>query len=207
MASQAIKAFREGLWGNNPIFRQVLGICSTLAVTNRLVNTLVMCVGLVYATVLPAVTVSLLRRVTPRRIRMMVEVLVIAAYVIVLKLALEAFLPDVSRELGAYVGLIITNCIIMGRCEAFAAQNPPLPSAMDALGCGLGYSFVLLVIAFFREIMGFGTVFGFRVVGGWWTPWTIMVMAPGAFFMLAIVVWAARGIGPAAAEKAQGGGR
>jgi len=196
MASKYVTALKVGLWDDNPVFRQVLGICSTLAVTNRLVNTLVMCLGLIYATVLSSVTVSLLRNVTPRRIRMMVEVLIIAAYVIVLKLFLQAFMPDISRELGAYVGLIITNCIIMGRCEAFAGQNRPLLSAMDAVGSSLGYSLLLLFIAFFRELAGFGTLFGVQVLGAWWTPWTIMVMAPGAFFMLAVAVWLARSIAP-----------
>jgi len=201
MPPRTLQIFKTGLWDDNPVFRQILGICSTLAVTNRLVNTAVMCIGLVYTMILSSVTVSVLRNVTPRRIRMMVEVLIIAAYVIVLKLFLEAFLPDISRELGAYVGLIITNCIVMGRCEAFAGQNRPWPSLWDAFGCSVGYSFVLLFIAFFRELLGFGTFFGVPVLTGDWTFWTIMVMPPGAFFMLAIAVWLARSVAPAKAEE------
>ena len=199
MASAA-HTFKAGLWDENPVFRQVLGICSTLAVTNQLGNTTVMCVGLIYATVMSEVTVSLLRNVTPKRVRMMAQVLIIATYVIILDLVLKAFLPEISRNLGPYVGLIITNCIIMGRCEAFARQNPPLLSAVDGLGCGLGYSFVLLFVAFFRELMGFGALFGFQVLGDGWTKWTIMVMPPGAFFMLAIGVWLARGLTPGPAD-------
>jgi Na+-transporting NADH:ubiquinone oxidoreductase subunit D len=203
MPSKSLTVFKTGLWDDNPVFRQILGICSTLAVTNRLVNTAVMCIGLIYTMILSSLTVSLLRNVTPRRIRMMVEVLIIAAYVIVLKLFLEAFLPDISRELGAYVGLIITNCIVMGRCEAYAGQNGPWESIWDALGCSVGYSFVLLFIAFFRELLGFGTLFGLPVLTGDWTYWTIMVMPPGAFFMLAIAVWLARSIAPS--KAGQGG--
>ena len=202
----AAQTFKAGLWDENPIFRQILGICSTLAVTNQLGNTTVMCVGLIYATVMSEVTVSLLRNVTPKRVRMMAQVLIIATYVIILDLLLKAYLPQISRNLGPYVGLIITNCIIMGRCEAFARQNPPLLSAVDGLGCGIGYSLVLLFVAFFRELMGFGALFGFQVLGDWWTKWTIMVMPPGAFFMLAVGVWLARGLTPAPAE-AKGGAK
>ncbi|MHC4591816.1 MAG: NADH:ubiquinone reductase (Na(+)-transporting) subunit D [Planctomycetota bacterium] len=190
--SRSFQVFRAGLWDENPVFRQILGICSTLAVTNLLVNTCVMCVGLVFVLACSNVTVSLLRNYTPRRVRMIVQTLIIAAYVIVFKMLLDAYLPDVSRQLGAYVGLIITNCIIMGRAEAFAGSNPVWPSFVDGVGCGLGYSLILVVIAFFRELMGFGTLFGVRVLGDWWTPWTIMVMPPGAFFALALVIWVAR---------------
>jgi len=196
MPSRAVRAFTTGLWNDNPIFRQVLGICSTLAITNLMSNTVVMCLGLIYATAFSAATVSLLRNVTPNRVRMMVQVLIISAYVIVLDLFLKAFLPEISRNLGPYVGLIITNCIVMGRCEAFARQNPPFLSFLDGVGCGLGYSLALLFVAFFRELTGFGTILGFHVLGGWWTRWTIMVMPPGAFFMLAVAVWLARGLSP-----------
>lgn len=187
------RIFLDALGKNNPVFAQILGICSTLAVTNVVKNTLVMCVGLVFTTALSNVTVSLMRRRIPGRIRMMVEVLVIAAYVIMFDLAVKAFLPDVSRQLGPYVGLIITNCIIMGRAEAFAMTNPPVASLVDGLACGLGYTYVLLTIAVFREALGSGTIWGFRVMPSWWVNWSIMVMAPGAFFMLAIFIWIVKG--------------
>jgi Na+-transporting NADH:ubiquinone oxidoreductase subunit D len=198
--SRSYQVFRSGVWDENPIFRQILGICSTLAVTNLLLNTLVMCAGLVFVLAASNVTVSALRAWTPRRIRMIVQTLIIAAYVIIVKIALDAYLPDISEQLGAYVGLIITNCIIMGRAEAFAAKNPLWPSFVDGVACAIGYSLILIVIAFARELMGFGTLLGFQVLGEWWTPWTIMVMPPGAFFALALVIWAARRMSPRAEE-------
>lgn len=190
--SRSAQVFKSGIWDDNPVFRQILGICSTLAVTNLLTNTFVMCIGLIFVVVFSNVTVSLLRNYTPRRIRMIVQVLIIASFVIMFKIALDAYLPDISKQLGAYVGLIITNCIIMGRAEGFASSNPVWPSFVDGIATGLGYSFILIIIAFFRELMGMGTLFGVEVMGDWWRPWTIMVMPPGAFFALALVIWAAR---------------
>ena len=187
------KLFIEDLGVNNPVFAQVLGICSTLAVTNSVENTAVMCVGLIFTTALSNFTISLVRKIMPNRVRMMVEVLVIASYVIVFDLAVKAFLPDVSRQLGPYVGLIITNCIIMGRAEAYALTNPPFMSLMDGIASGVGYSYVLLTIAVFREALGSGTIWGLRVMPAWWTNWSIMVMAPGAFFMLALFIWVVKG--------------
>ena len=185
---------RQGLWDNNPVFRQLLGICSTLAVTNLMLNTLVMGLGLIYVTAASCLTVSLLRKHIPVRIRMMVQVLIIAAYVIVLDLLLKRFLPDISEALGAYVGLIITNCIIMGRCEGFARNNAPWPAFVDGLANGVGYTLVLLAIAFVRELMGAGTLLGYPVLGEWWTRWVIMVMPPAGFFMLAALIWIVRGL-------------
>jgi Na+-transporting NADH:ubiquinone oxidoreductase subunit D len=184
---------KENVGINNPVFVQILGICSTLAVTNVLKNTVVMCAGLVFVTGLSNLTVSSLRQFIPGRIRMMVETLIIAAYVIIVDVVLKAFIPDISRQLGPYVGLIITNCIIMGRAEAFALSNPPGLSLVDGLTSGLGYSYVLLIIAFLRELLGSGSIWGFRVLGDWWTNWNIMIMAPGAFFMLALFIWVVKG--------------
>lgn len=195
------QVFMDGVWYENPIFRQVLGICSTLAVTNLLKNTLVMVVGLIWAAAMSNVTFSLLRNATPRRIRIMVEVLVISFYVILLHLVLKAFLPDISRDLGPYVGLIITNCILMGRLEAFASSNRPWPSFVDGVSCGIGYGFILIGIAVVRELMGFGTLLGAPVLGAWWTRWTLMVMPAGAFFMLGLAVWACRYAWTVAEEK------
>jgi len=185
------KAFLLNLWQDNPVFRQVLGICSTLAVTNLATNTLFMCLGLTFATALTSWTCSALRHHTPRQTRMMVQVLIAAAYVIVVDIALRAYVPDVLRLIGPYVGLIITNCIIMGRAEAFAIKNPPVPAFLDGAGAGLGYSGVLLAIACVREPLGFGTLFGLPLPAreAWFHPVTIMVMPPGAFFMLALVSW------------------
>ncbi|NLK50339.1 MAG: NADH:ubiquinone reductase (Na(+)-transporting) subunit D, partial [Candidatus Cloacimonetes bacterium] len=127
---------------------------------------------------------------TPRSVRMMAQTLIIGAYVIIVDILLKAWLPDVSKQLGPYVGLIITNCILMGRAEAFAAQNKPLDSMIDGIGAGVGYTLVLLVISFIRELLGFGTLFGVRVMGEGWINWSIMVMAPSAFFILALMIWA-----------------
>ena len=195
---EARKLVLRGLWKDNAIFRQVLGICSTLAVTNLVLNTTVMCTALVLTTALSALTVSLLRNFTPRSIRMMVETLIIAFYVILFDRWLKAYWPDMSRQLGPYVGLIITNCIIMGRCEAYANSNPPLPSFLDGLFNGLGYSFVLLIIASIREPLGMGTYLGVALPyfsGPHFDKWILMVMPPGAFFTLACVIWMFRSFG------------
>ncbi len=191
MAISTKKIALDGVWYNNPIFRQVLGICSTLAVTNVVTNTAVMCIGLIYTNAVSCVTASALRSVTPFRLRIISSTLIIAAYVIVLQNFLMAYLPDISSQLGPYVGLIITNCIVLGRVEAFAMQNKPVPALVDGVSSAVGYSLVLLIIALFREALGFGTIAGISLPFDF-TRWTIMVMAPGAFFMLAIVVWIAR---------------
>lgn len=194
MNSKAGKITLANLGRENPVFAQILGICSTLAVTNVLENTAVMCAGLIFTTALSNTTVSVLRKWIPSRIRMMITTLIIAFYVILVDIVLKAYLPDISRQLGAYIGLIITNCIIMGRAEAFALNNKPGLSFVDGLTSGLGYGYVLLIIAFFRELLGSGTIWGFTVLGDWWVKWSIMVMAPGAFFMLAVFIWIVKGL-------------
>lgn len=193
--------FSKGVWKDNPIYRQILGICSALAVTNLLMNSLVMGIGLIFVTAFSSLTVSLLRNHTPKHIRMMVQTLIISAFVIIMDIFLKAYWPEMSKALGPYVGLIITNCIIMGRCEAFAQHNPPLLSFFDGATMGLGYTFVLLFIAFFRELLGFGTLFGIQVLGEGFVKWTLMVMPPGAFFMLGIVIWIARNVFPNTDEQ------
>jgi len=186
--------FYRNLWRENPVIRQILGICSALAVTNRLENSLVMGLGLMFVTAFSSLTLSALRNAIPDRIRMIVQTLVIAAYVIIVDIFIKANLPEISAALGPYVGLIITNCIIMGRAEAFARKNPPVISFFDGLFAGLGYTIILLCIALVREILGFGTIFGFDVNFLNFTNWTIMVVPPGAFFMIAIIIWIASGI-------------
>ncbi len=205
------RALLGQIWEENPIFRQVLGICSALAVTNLMFNTLLMCAGLVWSTVMAALTVSLLRSFIPRRVRMMVQVLIIAVYVIMVDITMRAYFPEVHRVIGPYVGLIITNCIIMGRLEAFSSKHRPLAAVADGLGAGVGYSLILLAIAFIREVLGFGTIFGVWQVpyrDAWWSSWTIMIMPPGAFFVLGVAVWVARhyALKRAAAGGGKGGG-
>jgi Na+-transporting NADH:ubiquinone oxidoreductase subunit D len=191
--SKSAKAFLDGVGASNPVFVQVLGICSTLAVTNVVANTVVMCIGLIWATAMSNVSVSILRKWIPARVRMMVETLIIAVWVIIVDIVLRAFLPDVSRQLGPYVGLIITNCIVMGRTEAFGLANPPGLSLIDGISSGLGYTYVLLIIAVVREILGTGTLLGYKILGPWWTNWSIFTMAPGAFFLLAVFIWVVKG--------------
>lgn len=205
-AGKRIRIFINNLGVDNPVFAQVLGICSTLAVTNKVANTVVMCVALIFTITLSNLTVSLLRRQIPSRVRMMVEVLIIASYVIVVDLALKAWMPDMSRQLGPYVGLIITNCIVMGRTEAFALSNPPLDSVVDGFSSGLGYAYVLLGIAIPRELLGSGSFWGLQVMPAGWTNWAIMVMAPGAFFMLALFIWFIKAVVlPRESEPGKGG--
>lgn len=189
-----ISAFKE-----NAIWKQILGICSALAVTNLIQNSLVMGLGVIFTLALSSFTISLIRNLIPKQVRMMAQTLIIASYVIIVDLFLKAYFPTISKSLGPYVGLIITNCIIMGRAEAFAGKNKPIDSMIDGIGAGFGYTIVLLIISFFREIFGFGSIFGIPVMGDWWQKWSIMVMAPSAFFMLAIIIWIIHG--PLAAKK------
>ncbi len=182
--------FNKGIFSDNPILVQVIGICSALAVTNRMMNSLIMGIALSFVTAFSSFTVSSLKDKTPKHIRMMVQVLIISFYVIIVDIFLKAYMIDMSKALGPYVGLIITNCIIMGRAEGFAISNPPIPSFFDGLAAGLGYTLVLLCIATIREILGFGTVFGFTILPAEFTKWTLMVMPPSAFFILACIMWA-----------------
>lgn len=200
--SQVRALAKRNLWDENQVLRQILGICSLLAVTNLLINSLVMGLGLIFTVSLSSLTISLLRRYTPHRVRMMSQVLIIAAYVILFDIIIRANLPQVSRALGPYVGLIITNCIIMGRAEAFAQHNPPLLALLDGFFAGLGYTLVLLAVAFIRELLGFGTIFGFNVNFLGWETWTLMVMPPAAFFIIGVFIWI---ISNLVARRAKGG--
>ncbi|ABR49326.1 RnfA-Nqr electron transport subunit [Alkaliphilus metalliredigens QYMF] len=196
MSKKTKRIFQLGILNDNPVFRQILGICSALAVTNLMINSLVMGIGLIFVTALSSFTVSVLRKHTPRHIRMMVQTLIISAYVIIVDIVLKAYYPSMSDALGPYVGLIITNCIIMGRCESYAQNNPPSLAFLDGIASGLGYTFVLLLIAFFRELLGFGSIFGITVMGAWWPRWIFMIMPPGAFFMLGILIWVMNSLVP-----------
>jgi Na+-transporting NADH:ubiquinone oxidoreductase subunit D len=188
---RAILAFRAGVWRDNPIAVQILGICSALAVTTRLENALVMGAAVVFVVMMSSLLVSLLRRVTPRRLRLIGEVVIIATFVIVVDQFLRAYYPDMSDRLGPYVGLIITNCIIMGRAEAFAMHNPPGLSVVDAAANGLGYTFILAAVGLVREIGGTGRiVFGERVLAEipGYPANHVLMAAPGAFIALGFLV-------------------
>ena len=186
---KGLVTLKEGAWTNNPLAIQMLGICSALAVTNRLENSLVMGAALIFVCIGSNLFVSLLRKYTPHRIRMIAEVAIIATFVIFFDQFLKAFYWDMSKQLGPYVGLIITNCIIMGRAEAFALQNPPILSIVDGAANGLGYAVILAIIGFFRELLGTGKVMGCDILSAdWYTPNQLMVLAPGAFIALGIVI-------------------
>lgn len=193
---------KEGVWENNPVSIQVLGICSALAVTNRLENSLVMGCALIFVATMSNFFVSVLRNATPRRIRMIAEVAIIATFVILFDQFLKAFYWDMSKQLGPYVGLIITNCIIMGRAEAFAMQNRAVPSMFDGLANGVGYAFVLALIGFVRELIGSGSVLGYQVLSlEWYVPNQIMILAPGAFVAMGVLIAILSAIGGASEES------
>ena len=189
MAEGIKQVISRNIWKENQVLRQILGICSSLAVTNLMTNSLVMGLGLTFVTSFSSLTISLLRNAIPHRIRMIVQTLIIASYVILVDIFLKANMTDISKALGPYVGLIITNCIIMGRAEAFAQKNPPVLSMLDGFFAGIGYTVVLMIIAFFREYLGFGTIFGFDANFLGFETWTIMVMPPAAFFLIGVLIW------------------
>lgn len=192
--TRSFKTAVEGLWANNPTFRMILGICSTLAVTNSVRNTIAMDIAVVFVITTSSLTVSLMRNIIPRRVRIAVYTLIIATYVIFVDQYLRAYYLDISEQIGPYVGLIIVNCIIMGRCESFASGNNVWLSVLDAFGVGVGYSLSLILIAAIREILGFGSILGFTVLGDWWTGWVIMIISPGAFIVLGVYIWILRAI-------------
>ena len=182
------------LFKNNPVFVQILGVCSALAVTTILRTAITMALAVIFVTSFSNVGVSLIRKVIPGSIRMIVEMTIIATLVILVDQLIKAFSYDLSKQLSVYVGLIITNCIVMGRAEAFAIKNKPGASLLDGIGNGVGYGLVLVVVAFFRELFGFGKLFGIVVFptvqnGGWYVPNGLMVTAPAAFFLIGAIIW------------------
>ncbi|MGI6401960.1 MAG: NADH:ubiquinone reductase (Na(+)-transporting) subunit D [Thermoguttaceae bacterium] len=197
ISEETKKSFITPLFENNPIFVQILGVCSALAVTTSLRTAVTMTLAVVFVTAFSNVGVSLIRNVIPNSIRMIVEMTIIATLVILVDQFIKAFSYDLSKQLSVYVGLIITNCIVMGRAEAFAIKNNVTDSLLDGIGNGLGYGAVLLTVAFFRELFGFGEIFGVAVLptvqnGGWYVPNGLMVTAPAAFFLIGGIIWIAK---------------
>ena len=197
MAEKRKEVLLDPLFNNNPIALQVLGICSALAVTTKLETSTVMCCAVFFVLLGSNLSVSLLRNSIPPNIRIIVQLTIIASLVIITDQFLKAYLFDISKQLSVFVGLIITNCIIMGRAEAYAMQNPPSMSVIDAMGNAMGYSIILLVTAFLRELFGSGKLFGVEVLplvteGGWYNPNGLMVLSPGAFFIIGIMIWLLR---------------
>jgi Na+-transporting NADH:ubiquinone oxidoreductase subunit D len=196
-------AIRETLTGpifkNNPIALQILGICSALAVTSSMRVTLVMCVALTLVTAFSGMFISAIRNQIPSSIRIIVQMVIIASLVIVVDQFLKAYAFEISKQLSVFVGLIITNCIVMGRAEAFAMKNPPIASFVDGIGNGLGYSVVLIAVAVVREVLGAGKLMGFEVLplvteGGWYVPNGLLLLPPSAFFLIGGFIWALRSV-------------
>tara|TARA_B100001093_G_scaffold484471_1_gene517916 strand:+ start:776 stop:1429 length:654 start_codon:yes stop_codon:yes gene_type:complete len=185
------------VFNENPIALQILGICSALAVTSSLKVTSVMCICLIVVAAVSSMLVSLIRNQIPGSIRIIVQMTVIASVVILVDQVLKAVAYDISKQLSVFVGLIITNCIVMGRAEGFAMKNPPIDSFLDGLGNGLGYSVILLALAFVRELFGTGTLYGFEVLpistnGGWYVPNGMLLLPPSAFFLIGLFIWGLR---------------
>ena len=185
------------LFNDNPIGLQILGICSALAVTTKMSVALVMCIALTLVTAFSNLFISIIRNRIPTSIRIIVQMTIIASLVIVVDQILGAVAYDISKQLTVFVGLIITNCIVMGRAEAFAMQNPPGLSFLDGIGNGLGYSLVLMTVAAIRELSGSGSLFGVEILplitnGGWYTPMGLMLLPPSAFFVIGLLIWALR---------------
>lgn len=199
------RVLTDPLVRQNPVTLQILGICSALAVTTTLATAVTMSLSLTVVLTLAAGVISAIRRHIPETIRLIVQIVIIASLVIVIDQVLQAYFAELSRALSVYVGLITTNCLVLGRTEAYARHHAPLPAMVDAFGNGLGYSLVLVVIGGLRELFGKGELFGTVVLplteaGGWFTPLSLMLLAPSAFFLLGLLVWAVRSWQPEQAE-------
>lgn len=196
------------IFQNNPIALQILGICSALAVTTSMSLSLVMALAVIFVTAFSSFFVSLIRNHIPSAIRIIVQMTIIASLVIVVDQILKAYAYEMSKQLSVFVGLIITNCIVMGRAEGFAMSNTPGMSFLDGIGNGLGYGFVLLVVGFFRELLGAGSVFGFTILptvqdGGWYVPNGLLLLPPSAFFIIGLMIWVMRSIDPGQVEETE----
>ncbi len=208
MAAPKAKEILFGpLVDNNPIALQILGICSALAVTTSMKTAMVMAIGVTVVTAFSNAAVSAIRQYIPSSIRIIVQMVVIASLVIVVDQILKAYMFDVSKQLSVFVGLIITNCIVMGRAEGFAMKNGPGISFLDGIGNGLGYTAVLMVVAFFRELLGNGSLFGYTILpldrnGGWYNPNGLMLLPPSAFFLIGGLIWLLRSFKPQQIEEA-----
>ena len=195
--SKMKKVLLDPIFNNNPIALQVLGICSALAVTSKLETAIVMSIAVTLVVAFANLAISLIRNHIPSSIRIIVEMTVIASLVIIADQLIKAYAFDVSKQLSVYVGLIITNCILLGRLEAYALKNPPMMSFLDGIGNGMGYSFVLITVGFFRELIGSGKLLGFTVIpvvtdGGWYVPNGLLLLPPSAFFLIGMLIWIIR---------------
>ena len=183
---------KNGISMENPIAIAVLGICSALAVTNKVENAIAMGLGVTFVVMASSLMVSLIRNFIPSKVRMITYMVIISSFVIVVQFFLQAYFPTIAESLGAYTGLIITNCIVMGRQEAFAAKNPVKYSIIDGFASGMGYTLILVLTAAVREVLAFGTLLNMQVMPDTWTNWVVMAMAPGGFFILGLFIWGLR---------------
>ncbi len=190
--SKSLQIVLDGIWRDHPVSSMVLGICSALAVSNTVANAIAMGAGVTFVLIATAIIISGLRNIIPRRVRMITYMIVIASFVIIVDRFLKAYFPDISESIGPYVGLIITNCIIMGRAEAFYSQNNMVHSILDSLSNGFSYTYTLVAIAIVRELLGFGTLLGFQIMPDAFPKWVVISMAPGAFFVLSLFIWLTR---------------
>jgi len=196
----------DPIFNNNPIALQILGICSALAVTAKLETSIVMSLAVIFVMTLSNFSVSLIREYVASSTRILIEMTIIASLVIIADQLIKAFAYDISKQLSVYVGLIITNCIIMGRTEAYALKNPPLLSIFDGIGNGLGYSFVLLFVGFFRELFGSGKLLGYTILpinteGGWYVANGMFLLSPSAFILIGLLIWGIRAWKPEQVEE------
>jgi electron transport complex protein RnfE len=180
--------FLKGLWQENPIFRQMLGMCPTLAVSNAVINGIAMGLATAFVLIFSSFLISLIKKLIPNQVRIACYVVIIATFVTIADRFLAAFFPPISKSLGPFVPLIVVNCIILGRAEAFASKNSPGRSVIDALGMSAGFILALLILSSIREVLGRGTVLGYQVMGSWFEPWVIMVLPPGAFITLGVLM-------------------
>lgn len=195
------KLITDPILDNNPVILQTLGICSALAVTSSLQVSLIMCLALTSVVAFSNLFISLIRHHIPGSIRIIVQMVIIASLVIVVDQILKAYAYEISKTLSVFVGLIITNCIVMGRAEAFAMQNPPLLSFLDGIGNGLGYSAILIGVAIIRELFGAGSLMGIQILGDWYLPNGLLLLPPSAFFIIGGFIWIVRSYRPGQREK------
>ena len=186
--SQTAQVFLKGLWDENPVFVAVLGMCPALAVTNTAINSLAMGLATTFVLLSSSILVSSLKSVIPKQVRITAYIIIIATFVTVVDFALAAFVPAIHKELGAFIALIVVNCLILGRQEAFASKNKVGPSIMDALGMSLGFTFAMLCIGIPREVLGSGSIFNISLFGDSFEPWVVMILPPGGFFMLGFLL-------------------
>lgn len=206
MAETNVELVARSVFRRNPIALLVLGICSALAVTGQMATALVMCICVTLVTAFSSLTISIVRFQIPNSVRIGIQITVIATLVIMVDQFLKAFYYDLSKQLSIFVGLIITNCIVMGRAEGYAMSNPPIASFMDGIGNGLGYSFILMTVAFIRELFGSGSLFGYEILqlttnGGWYERNGMLVLPASAFFIIALIIWLLRTLDPEQQEK------